>query len=482
MSRIHRTLPPRGTRIGVAFSGGLDTRCAVAWMSRQGLDVFAYTADLAQPDETDVANIPPVATQHGAKGARLVSCRDALVHEGIVAVQCGAFHLSTGGKKYFNTTPLGRAVTTTAIIRAMREDGVNVFSDGSTHKGNDIQRFFRYGVLVNPSLEIYKPWLDRAFVDAFGGRKEMSEYLGSIGLAYTMSTEKAYSTDANVLGATHEAKDLERLDRGLRIVDPIMGVAHWRSDVAIEPEELTVELARGVPVALNGQRFPSTFDCFLAMNAAGGRHGLGMSDQIENRVIEAKSRGCYEAPGMALANIVYERLLSAVHNENTTDLYFSLGRRLGRLLYEGRWFDPEALIIKTILREPLMVALPHDHRLRFTPTVAVRALASEPFILFPRHAAPGLYDQIGALCRRAGFAPSVAQEAVQMQTIVSLVSAGLGVAIVPESIRNLHREHVLYRALSPGSARTEMAIAYDRRNESKGLESFVRIVIAMSSC
>jgi argininosuccinate synthase len=275
MSRIHRKLPPKNTAIGIAFSGGLDTRCAVAWMSRQGLDVYAYTADLAQPDETNVSDIPPVATKHGAKEARLLDCRDALVREGIIAIQCGSFHLSTGGKKYFNTTPLGRAVTTTAIVRGMREDGVNVFSDGSTHKGNDIQRFFRYGVLVNPSLEIYKPWLDRSFVDAFGGRKEMSEYLASIGLPYGMATEKAYSTDANVLGATHEAKDLERLDRSMRIVEPIMGVAHWRADVKPDPEELTVELVRGVPVALNGQRFASTFDCFRALNGAGGRHGLG---------------------------------------------------------------------------------------------------------------------------------------------------------------------------------------------------------------
>jgi argininosuccinate synthase len=411
MSRIHRTLPPRGTRIGVAFSGGLDTRCAVAWMSRQGLDVFAYTADLAQPDETDVANIPPVATQHGAKGARLVSCRDALVHEGIVAVQCGAFHLSTGGKKYFNTTPLGRAVTTTAIIRAMREDGVNVFSDGSTHKGNDIQRFFRYGVLVNPSLEIYKPWLDRAFVDAFGGRKEMSEYLGSIGLPYTTTTEKAYSTDANVLGATHEAKDLERLDRGLRIIDPIMGVAHWRSDVAVEPEELTVELARGVPVALNGQRFPSTFDCFLAMNAAGGRHGLGMSDQIENRVIDAKSRGCYEAPGMALANLVYERLLSAVHNENTTDLYFSLGRRLGRLLYEGRWFDPEALIIKEALTRWVAPAV--------TGTVTLELRRGDDYTLLDTKAARSAYDpeKLSMEKTASAFTPEDRVGALEMQSL-----------------------------------------------------------------
>jgi argininosuccinate synthase len=380
MSRIHRTLPSRGTRIGVAFSGGLDTRCAVAWMSRQGLDVFAYTADLAQPDETDVANIPPVATQHGAKGARLVSCRDALVHEGIVAVQCGAFHLSTGGKKYFNTTPLGRAVTTTAIIRAMREDGVNVFSDGSTHKGNDIQRFFRYGVLVNPSLEIYKPWLDRAFVDAFGGRKEM-------------------------------AKDLERLDRGLRIVDPIMGVAHWRSDVAVEAEELTVELARGVPVALNGQRFPSTFDCFLAMNAAGGRHGLGMSDQIENRVIEAKSRGCYEAPGMALANIVYERLLSAVHNENTTDLYFSLGRRLGRLLYEGRWFDPEALIIKEALTRWVAPAV--------TGTVTLELRRGDDYTLLDTKAARSAYEpeKLSMEKTASAFTPEDRVGALEMQSL-----------------------------------------------------------------
>src|SRR5579883_1691993 len=275
MSRIHRKLPPKNTRIGIAFSGGLDTRCAVAWMSRQGLDVYAYTADLAQPDEANVADIPPIATAHGARAARLVDCRDALVREGIVAVQCGAFHLTTAGRRYFNTTPLGRAVTTTAIVRAMREDGVDVFSDGSTHKGNDIQRFFRYGVLVNPGLAIYKPWLDRAFVEAFGGRKEMSEYLVSVGMPYTMSAEKAYSTDANVLGATHEAKDLERLDRGMRIVEPIMGVAHWRPDTRVEAEEVTVELARGVPVGIGGKKHASTFDTFVALNAAGGRHGLG---------------------------------------------------------------------------------------------------------------------------------------------------------------------------------------------------------------
>ncbi|QRK05744.1 argininosuccinate synthase [Archangium violaceum] len=349
MSRIYRSLPPAGTRIGLAFSGGLDTRAAVAWMSRKGLEVYAYTADLAQPDEKNPADIPPVAMQHGAKQARLVDCREAMVREGLVAIQCGAFHLSVGGKKYFNTTPLGRAVTTTAIVRAMREDDVHVFGDGSTHKGNDIQRFYRYGILVDPELRIYKPWLDQEFVNAFGGRKEMSEYLISIGLSYKMGTEKAYSTDANVLGATHEAKDLEHLDKGMNIVEPIMGVAHWRPEVDIRPERVTVEFAQGLPVSINGKRFPSIFELFLECNRIGGRHGLGMSDQLENRVIDAKSRGIYEAPGMALLHIVYERLLSAIHNESTTDLYFTLGRRLGRFLYEGKWFDPEALMLKDSL-------------------------------------------------------------------------------------------------------------------------------------
>jgi len=349
VSRIHKTLPPKGTPIGIAYSGGLDTRTAVAWLSRQGLEVHAYTADLAQPDEASPADIPPTALTHGAKAAKLVDCRDAMVAEGIVALQCGAFHLATAGRKYFNTTPLGRVVTTTAIVGAMKADGVHVFGDGSTHKGNDIQRFFRYGALLNPELTIYKPWLDTAFVTAFGGRTEMSEYLVGLGLPYKMGTEKAYSTDANVLGATHEAKDLERLDRGMRIVEPIMGVAHWRPEVHVAPEEVSVRFERGVPVALSGERFASLTELFLAANRAGGRHGLGMSDQIENRVIEAKSRGVYEAPGMALLHIAYERILSAVHSENTTDLYATLGRRLGRLLYEGRWLDPEAELLKSAL-------------------------------------------------------------------------------------------------------------------------------------
>jgi argininosuccinate synthase len=349
MSRIYKSLPPKGTPIGIAFSGGLDTRCAVAWMAEQGMAVHAYTADLAQPDEANPADIPPIALQHGATKARLVDCREAMVREGIAAIQCGAFHVSTGGKKYFNTTPLGRAVTGTAIVQAMREDGVHVFGDGSTHKGNDIQRFYRYGILVDPELKIYKPWLDDAFVTAFGGRKEMSEYLERRKLPYKMGTEKAYSTDANVLGATHEAKDLEHLDKGMRIVNPIMGVAHWRPEVQVAPEEVTVTFEQGVPAAINGKRYGSTYELFLEANRVGGRHGLGMSDQIENRVVEAKSRGIYEAPGMALLHIVYERLLSAIHNENTIDVYASQGRRLGRLLYEGKWYDPEAMMLRDAL-------------------------------------------------------------------------------------------------------------------------------------
>jgi argininosuccinate synthase len=346
MSRIYRSLPPAGTQLGIAYSGGLDTRCAVAWLSRQGQKVHAYTADLAQPDEKVVAEIPPTALTHGAVDAKLVDCRDALVREGIIAIQCGAFHLSSGGRKYYNTTPLGRAVTTTAIVRQMREDGVHVFGDGSTHKGNDIQRFYRYGILVDPDLKIYKPWLDSKFVAELGGRKEMSEYLEKVKLPYHMGTEKAYSTDSNCLGATHEAKDLEHLNTGIKIVEPIMGVAFWKPEVKIEPETVKVRFEQGVPTAINGKTFASTFELFIECNRIGGRHGLGMSDQIENRVIDAKSRGIYEAPGMALLHLLYERLLSAIHNENTLDVYFTQGRRLGRLLYEGKWFDPEAMMIK----------------------------------------------------------------------------------------------------------------------------------------
>ena len=411
MSRIYRSLPPAGTRIGLAYSGGLDTRAAVAWMSRQGLDVYAYTADLAQPDEKDPAEIPPTALAHGARKASLLDCREAMVREGLIAIQCGAFHLAVGGKKYFNTTPLGRAVTTTAIVRAMREDDVHVFGDGSTHKGNDIQRFFRYGILVNPELRIYKPWLDQAFVTAFGGRKEMSEYLASIGMPYKMGTEKAYSTDANVLGATHEAKDLERLDCAMTIVQPIMGVPHWKSDVKVEAERVTVEFEAGLPVALNGRRFGSHFDLFAECNAIGGRHGLGMSDQIENRVIEAKSRGIYEAPGMALLHLVYERLVSAIHNENATDLYLTMGRRLGRLLYEGKWFDPEAMMLKDSLTRWIAPAI--------TGRVSVELRRGDDYTLLETHAPYMAYDPDKLSMEKvaSAFTPEDRIGALEMQNL-----------------------------------------------------------------
>ena len=341
---------PRGEKIGIAFSGGLDTSAAVRWMRANGAIPYAYTANLGQPDETDYADIPRKALGYGAERARLVECRPQLVAEGIAAIQCGAFHISTGGATYFNTTPLGRAVTGTMLVVAMREDGVDIWSDGSTYKGNDIERFYRYGLLANPALRIYKPWLDQPFIDELGGRKEMSQYLSKAGLEYKMSAEKAYSTDSNILGATHEAKDLEFLDKGIAIVQPIMGAAFWRDDVKIRNEKVSVEFAEGEPVSLNGERFPDRVKLMEEANKVGGRHGLGMSDQIENRVIEAKSRGIYEAPGMALLHIAYERLVTGIHNEDTIEQYRLNGRRLGRLLYQGRWFDSQAMMLRDSAR------------------------------------------------------------------------------------------------------------------------------------
>ena len=337
---------PIGERVGIAFSGGLDTSAAVHWMRAHGAKPCAYTADLGQPDEADPAAIPAKALTLGAEIARLVDCRAALVAEGLAALQCGAFHITTAGATYFNTTPLGRAVTGTMLVRAMREDGVDIWGDGSTHKGNDIERFYRYGLLANPQLRIYKPWLDTAFIAELGGRREMSEYLRGAGLDYKMSVEKAYSTDSNLLGATHEAKDLEFLDRGIDIVQPIMGVAFWRDEVAVARETVRVRFEAGRPVALNGESFADDLALFMEANRIGGRHGLGMSDQIENRIIEAKSRGIYEAPGMALLHIAYERLATAIHNEDTLEQYRANGRRIGRLLYQGRWFDPQCLMLR----------------------------------------------------------------------------------------------------------------------------------------
>ena len=337
---------PKGQKEGIAFSGGLDTSAALLWMRQKGAVPYAYTANLGQPDEDDYEAIPKKAMEYGAENARLIDCRAQLAHEGIVAVQCGAFHITTGGATYFNTTPLGRAVTGTMLVATMKEDDVNIWGDGSTFKGNDIERFYRYGLLTNPNLKIYKPWLDQQFIDELGGRFEMSQFLIENGFDYKMSVEKAYSTDSNMLGATHEAKDLEELNCGIKIVKPIMGVAFWDENVEVKPEEVTVRFEEGVPVALNGKTFDNVVELFLEANRIGGRHGLGMSDQIENRIIEAKSRGIYEAPGMALFHIAYERLVTGIHNEDTIEQYRINGLRLGRLLYQGRWFDPQALMLR----------------------------------------------------------------------------------------------------------------------------------------
>ena len=345
MSVILENLPV-GQKVGIAFSGGLDTSAALHWMKQKGALPYAYTANLGQPDETDYDAIPRKALEYGAENARLIDCRGPLVREGIAALQSGAFHISTAGVTYFNTTPIGRAVTGTMLVTAMKEDGVNIWGDGSTFKGNDIERFYRYGLLVNPNLQVYKPWLDPAFIDELGGRAEMSAFLQRSGFDYKMSAEKAYSTDSNLLGATHEAKDLEQLSSSIRIVDPIMGVASWRDDVQVRPEEITVRFHEGFPVALNGRDFADPVELLLEANRIGGRHGLGMSDQIENRIIEAKSRGIYEAPGLALLFIAYERLITGIHNEDTIETYRENGRKLGRLLYQGRWFDPQAIMLR----------------------------------------------------------------------------------------------------------------------------------------
>lgn len=337
---------PVGQKVGIAFSGGLDTSAALLWMKQKGALPYAYTANLGQPDEDDYNAIPKKADQYGAVKARLIDCRLQLALEGIAAIQCGAFHVSTGGMPYFNTTPLGRAVTGTMLVTAMKEDDVNIWGDGSTYKGNDIERFYRYGLLTNPALKIYKPWLDQTFIDELGGRSEMSQFLIDNGFDYKMSKEKAYSTDSNMLGATHEAKDLEFLDASMHIVEPIMGVAFWDETVKIDKETVTVRFEQGMPVAINDETFDSPVDLILKANEIGGRHGLGMSDQIENRIIEAKSRGIYEAPAMALLHIAYERLVTGIHNEDTIEQYRINGLRLGRLLYQGRWFDSQALMLR----------------------------------------------------------------------------------------------------------------------------------------
>jgi argininosuccinate synthase len=345
MSTILEHLPI-GQKVGIAFSGGLDTSAALHWMKQKGALPYAYTANLGQPDETDYEQIPRAALSYGAEKARLIDCRAQLVREGLAALQSGAFHITTAGVTYFNTTPIGRAVTGTMLVNAMKEDDVGIWGDGSTFKGNDIERFYRYGLLVNPDLKVYKPWLDATFIDELGGRAEMSEFMRKSGFDYKMSAEKAYSTDSNMLGATHEAKDLEQLHSSMKIVEPIMGTAFWRDDVEVKREAVTVKFHEGWPVALNGAEFTDLVELMLEANRIGGRHGLGMSDQIENRIIEAKSRGIYEAPGIALLYITYERLVTGIHNEDTIEQYRENGRKLGRLLYQGRWFDPQAIMLR----------------------------------------------------------------------------------------------------------------------------------------
>jgi argininosuccinate synthase len=409
VSKVLTSLP-KGERVGIAFSGGLDTSVAVAWMRDKGAVPCTYTADLGQYDEPDVSGVPGRATQYGAEIARTVDCRPQLVEEGLAAMACGAFHVRSGNRTYFNTTPLGRAVTGTMLVRAMHADGVDIWGDGSTFKGNDIERFYRYGLLANPDLRIYKPWLDADFVHELGGRAEMSQWLTQHGLPYRDSAEKAYSTDANIWGATHEAKTLEHLDVSLETVDPIMGVRFWDPAVTIEPEDVTIRFLAGRPVAVNGRELPDAVSLVHAVNEIGGRHGLGMSDQIENRVIEAKSRGIYEAPGMALLWTCYERLLNAVHNEDTLTHYHTEGRRLGRLLYEGRWLDPQALMVRESVQRWIASVVTGEVtlRLRRGEDYTVLATSGENFSYHPdklsmertESAAFGPTDRIGQLTMR----------------------------------------------------------------------------------
>ncbi len=409
MSKVLASLPV-GQKVGIAFSGGLDTSVAVAWMREKGAIPFAYTANLGQYDEDDIDSIPARAMEYGAESGRLVDCRQSLVEEALAAIACGAFHIRTGGKTYFNTTPLGRVVTGTLLVRAMREDGVEIWGDGSTYKGNDIERFYRYGLLANPNLRVYKPWLDEDFVNELGGRHEMSEWLTARNLPYRASKEKAYSTDANMLGATHEAKSLEQLDTSYEIVEPIMGVKFWDPSVEIKTEDVTVTFVQGRPVAINGEQFTDAVALMYKANEVGGRHGLGMSDQIENRIIEAKSRGIYEAPGMALLSIAYERLVSAIHNEDTLANYQIEGRRMGRLLYEGRWLDPQTLMLRESLTKWVASAINGSVtlRLRRGDDYTILDTRGEGFSYHPEKlsmertedAAFGPADRIGQLTMR----------------------------------------------------------------------------------
>ena len=439
MSKVLASLPV-GDRVGIAFSGGLDTSVAVAWMRDRGAVPCAYTAQLGQYDEPDIESVPSRAVAYGAELARIVDCREALVEEGLAALACGAFHIRSGGRTYFNTTPLGRAVTGTLLVRAMLEDGVEIWGDGSTYKGNDIERFYRYGLLANPNLRIYKPWLDADFVGELGGRTEMSQWLAERDLPYRDSVEKAYSTDANIWGATHEAKLLEHLDNGVEIVEPLMGVRFWDPEVQVEAEDVTVGFRHGRPVSINGREFDSAVDLVLEANAIGGRHGLGMSDQIENRIIEAKSRGIYEAPGLALLHAVYERLVNAIHNEDTLASYHSEGRRLGRLLYEGRWLDPQGLMLRESLQRWVATAVTGEVtlRLRRGEDYSIIATSGPAFSYHPdklsmertEDAAFGPVDRIGQLTMRN---LDIADSRTRLEQYVALGLIGAGAPPVDAS-------------------------------------------------
>lgn len=428
---------PKGEKVGIAFSGGLDTSAAILWMKQKGALPYAYTANLGQPDEDDYNAIPQKADTYGAIKARLIDCRKQLALEGIAAIQCGAFHIHTGGMPYFNTTPLGRAVTGTMLVTAMQEDDVNIWGDGSTYKGNDIERFYRYGLLSNPNLKIYKPWLDKDFIHELGGRSEMSKFLIDNGYDYKMSAEKAYSTDSNMLGATHEAKDLEHLDTSMHIVQPIMGVAFWDKNVHIDTETVTVRFEAGMPIAINNESFDNPVDLILKANEIGGRHGLGMTDQIENRIIEAKSRGIYEAPGMALLHIAYERLLTGIHNEDTIEQYRINGLRLGRLLYQGRWFDSQALMLRETAQRWVAKAITGEVtlELRRGNDYSILNTMSDNLTYHPERltmekgdSSFTAIDRIGQLTMR-NLDISDTRDKLSIYTNAGLLSAGQGVAV-----------------------------------------------------
>ena len=409
MSKVLTSLPV-GERVGIAFSGGLDTSVAVAWMREKGAVPCTYTADLGQYDEPEIDTVPDRAGQYGAELARLVDCKSALVEEGLSAIACGAFHIRSGGKTYFNTTPLGRAVTGTLLVRAMHADGVEIWGDGSTFKGNDIERFYRYGLLANPNLRIYKPWLDADFVAELGGRHEMSAWLTERDLPYRSSQEKAYSTDANIWGATHEAKTLEHLDESMEVVEPIMGVKFWDPSVAIDTEDVTVTFVQGRPVADQRPRPRPASPSSTRPTRSAAATASGCPTRSRTGSSRPSRAASTRRPGMALLHIAYERLLNAVHNEDTLANYYAEGRRLGRLLYEGRWLDPQSLMMREAIQRWIasLVTGQVTLRLRRGDDYSIVDTRGENFSYHPdklsmervENAAFGPLDRIGQLTMR----------------------------------------------------------------------------------